>query len=439
MGVNIRSWSAALAMCTALSLPSAGAVADVLFENVTLIDGTGAAPVPGASVLVKGDRIDIVSAGPIKHDRGVQVIDGRGKFLMPGLIDSHIHLGANTITDANSPEQHLLGVQALHGYLYSGVTAVYDSGNLADYIFKIRDEERAGKFVAPRVFASGTSVSAPTGYGASPRALQVIDWNTARPILDAYFKNRKPDLQKILIDRHNFAVENLTKVVRLANENGVRTTVHAAAEEDYNDALAAGVDEFAHLIRSEVSAPLVKLLAARGTPMSTTQIVFNYIERIATDTSFLDEPLFKATLDPVLITRQKGPERQRYIDSGMSAQFKATNAIGLGNAKKLHDAGGVIVLGTDRAWGPTVHMELALLHGAGIPLLDLTRIVTLNGAVYLGQVKNLGSIQRGKLADLLLLNADPTKDVKNFAAIAAVYKGGQKIDFAKLDIPANRK
>ena len=74
-----------------------------------------------------------------------------------------------------------------------------------------------------------------------------------------------------------------------------------------------------------------------------------------------------------------------------------------------------------------------------IPLLDLTRIVTLNGAIYLGKEKELGSIQRGKLADILLLNADPTKDVKNFQAIAAVYKGGEKIDFAQLDIPINKK
>ena len=104
--MRAHRWTlAAAAVCTALGASLGAARADMLFENVTLIDGTGNQPLPGASVLVKGDRIDIVSAGPIKHPAGVQVVDGKGKFLMPGLIDSHIHLGANTITpeNANAP------------------------------------------------------------------------------------------------------------------------------------------------------------------------------------------------------------------------------------------------------------------------------------------------------------------------------------------------
>ncbi len=440
MRVSTRRRTLAIAaICAALSAPLGAAQADVLFENVTLIDGTGNQPLAGASVLVKGDQIDVVSAGPIKHDRGVQVVDGKGKFLMPGLIDSHVHIGANKITDANSAEQHLWGVQALQSYIYTGVTSIYDSGNVADYMFKLRDEERAGKFLSPRVFASGTTVGAPTGYGATPRAMQVIEWDKAKPVLEAYFRDRKPDLQKIVIDRHNFPIDNLTKVVRLANEYGIRTTVHATAEEDYNDALAAHVDEFAHQIRSEVSAPMVRLLATRKIPMSTTAAVFGYIERIGDDASFLDQPLWKNAVNADIITAQKGPERQRYIESGMSANFKKTNHIALGNAKKLHDAGAVLAAGTDRGWGPALHMELELLHGAGISLLDITRIATLNNAIYLGRENDLGSIQRGKLADLLLLNADPTKDVKNFQAIAAVYKGGEKVDMTKLDIPANKK
>lgn len=440
MRATARGWTLALStICVALAASLSAARADVLFENVTLIDGTGAAPLPGASVLVKGDRIDIVSAGPIRHGAGVQVVDGKGKFLMPGLIDSHVHIGANTTTQENWREKHEVGVRALQGYLYSGVTSVYDSGNVSDFTFGLREEERAGKFVSTRLFASGTTVAAPTGYGSGTRAITVDDWSKAQPVLDAYFKNRKPDVQKIVIARDNFAPDNLAKVVRLANENGIRTTIHASGEDDYNDALAAHVDEFAHALRTPVSEPMLKLLATRRIPMSTTLAVFSYIERVGDDTSFLDEPLWKASVDADIIANEKGPARQRYIESNMSANFKKSNSAGLAAAKQLHDAGGVIVAGTDRGWGPTLHMEVALLHSAGIPLLDITRIATLNGAIYVGQEKNLGSIQRGKLADLLLLNADPTKDVKNFMAIEAVYKGGQKIDRSKLDLPANRK
>lgn len=442
--MRARACVAFLAAAANFSTPSHAA--NLLFENVTLIDGTGAAPLPGASVLVKGDRIEVVSGGPLKHEPGVDVVDGTGKFLMPGLIDTHIHLGANAIRDPKAPGAHRTGIVALHGYLYSGVTTVYDSGNNPDYIFPIREEERTGKITSPRIFASGSAITVPGGYGDGPNSLKVTDWEKHGPMLDAYWTQRKPDLQKVLIDRHGvfapldpvISVENLKKVTRSANEHGIRTTVHAASEEDYNDALNGGIDEFAHVIRYPATDGLLRAVATRRIPVSTTMIVFKYIERIAEDASFLEEPLFQAAVDADILARQKGEERQRYIKSGMAAQFKATTNFGPANAKRLFDLGGLLALGTDRGWGPTVHMELAFLHSLGIPLLDLTKIVTLNGAIYLAKEKDLGSIQRGKLADLLLLNGDPTQDVKNFQNIAAVYKGGAKIDFSTLDIQKNR-
>ena len=454
--MNIRSWGAALAMCTALCWPALNASADVLIENVTLIDGTGAAPLAGASVLVKGDRIDVISPVPLKHEPGVEVVDGTGKFLMPGLIDSHIHIGANTITEQKMKEQHIDGVRALHSFLYRGVTSVLDSGNVPDYIFGMRDEERSDKFVSPRLFATGTNVNVAGGRGGGPIRPQgspnspirlVGDWSKDGPLFERYLKTRKPDVQKMQIDRHGvftppapyMSIDQMKRIVRMANENGVRTMIHAASEQDFNDALEAGVDEFAHMIRYPASDALLKRLATKRIPISTTTVVFAFIELLAYTPEFLDEPVWKASVDPDVIAYQKTVERPGFIQSGQAANFKATRHYIWQNAKKVHDMGGVLTAGTDRGWGQTLHMELELLHReAGIPLLDLTRIATLNGAIYLGQEKDLGSIQRGKFADLLLLDADPTKDVKNFGAIAAVYKGGQKIDFAKLDIPINK-
>jgi len=131
-----------------------------LFTNIQIFEGTKPKCEPG-EVLVEGERITRVATGrkQLPRDSGVEVIDGTGKFLMPGLIDSHIHLGANAIRDPKAPGAHRTGVVALHGYLYSGVTTVYDSGNNPDYIFPIREEERTGKIVAPRVFASGSTTS----------------------------------------------------------------------------------------------------------------------------------------------------------------------------------------------------------------------------------------------------------------------------------------
>ena len=200
------------------------------------------------------------------------------------------------------------------------------------------------------------------------------------------------------------------------------------------------MDAFAHVIRYAASDELLRLVATKKIPASTTTMVSKYIERLIDDPSFLDEPIWKASVDPDVIAYQKSDERPAFAATGRSLTVKATHHILMTNVKKLHQMGGVLVAGTDRGWGQTLHWELDLLHNAGgIPLLDITRIATLNGAIYLGKEKDLGSIERGKLADVLLLNADPTKDVKNFAAIAAVYKGGKKVDFAKLDIPINWK
>ena len=97
------------------------------------------------------------------------------------------------------------------------------------------------------------------------------------------------------------------------------------------------------------------------------------------------------------------------------------------------------VASSDRSEGPLVHRELELLVAAGIPVKDLLRIATYNGAIFLGKEKDLGSIAPGKLADLLLLEADPTADVANYRRIAALIKDGVEVDRSKLDLPVNRR
>jgi imidazolonepropionase-like amidohydrolase len=420
---------------------------DVLFENVTLIDGTGAAPLANASVLIKGERIELVSPVPLRHRAGVRVVNGKGKFLIPGLIDSHIHLqGGRLEKDGHPSSDRALGIQALQGYLYSGVTSVYDSGNNPDFIFGLREEERAGRIVSPRIYAAGSVVAFPGGYASGPDSVNIGDWASGEAALARYLE-RKPDLLKIVVDgspaigqdtpRPTFAADTLKQIIHFANTHGLRTTAHVSLESDAWESIDGGIDDMAHPLRSPASDAYFTLVATKRIPICTTTAVFMYIANIADDPSFLDAPLYRATIDPQLLERAKTTERQRYISSGMSAKFKRTNASMLRNIKRLFDSGALLSLGTDRTWGPTVHLELATLHEAGIPLFDLVRIATLNAAIYLGQDQRLGSIERGKLADLLLLKADPTADVQNFQAIDAVYKGGSRIDLAALDLPIN--
>lgn len=119
----------------------------LLFEHVTLIDGTGRPAKADSCILTAAGKIERVGACPIPAPPGAQTIDGRGKFLIPGLMDVHIHL-----VGARGPGGDQAAIRALHSYLYSGFTTVLDLGNIPDFIFRMRDLERSGKIVAPRIW-----------------------------------------------------------------------------------------------------------------------------------------------------------------------------------------------------------------------------------------------------------------------------------------------
>ncbi|MDX2223721.1 MAG: amidohydrolase family protein [Rhodospirillaceae bacterium] len=448
-----RMWTAAMA---ALLVAASGlaARADVLIRNVTLYDGTGAPAVQGANVLVKGDTIAEVSTAAIAAGRA-RVIDGTGKYLIPGLWDAHVHVRggqSGSVMQAGERKPGMdfdAGLKVLHGYLYAGVTAVYDSGNNPDFIYKLRADERAGKIVSPRIFAAGGTISVPGGYGAGPTALKIANWEQGAADLAAKIAREQPDMLKLILDRQglyaNKAVPTMSedvfkKVVDFAASKNVRTTVHVSVEWDADAAARSGVSAMAHpVLRAVVNDSYIATLAERKIPIATTMTVFANIARVADDPSFFDAPLWKAVLPAEELERQKVEERQRYISSGMSAMFKLMIPYAKENIKRLHDGGVILALGTDRTDGPTVHQELELLAQSGISPFDCIRIATLNGALYLGQEARLGSVEKGKLADLVLLDADPAADVANFQKIAAVIKNGREIDRTRLDLPVNRK
>jgi imidazolonepropionase-like amidohydrolase len=411
--------------------------------------GPGPAPLPGVSVRVHDGRIESIVAGA-GEPRGAQVVDGRGRYLVPGLIDTHVHIqggrmpakGAGTGTYVDRP----LALRTLQGYLYCGVTSVYDSGNFEDFIFELRAAEREGAILSPRIFATGANITVPGGYGDNPFSIKVANLEADRPRLAAHFE-RRPDVQKILYDALGtfgtpmapvLPESTLREVIWMANARGIPTTVHSITEPASRAVMAAGIDAFAHPVRAAATRDFIEVLATKRIPVSTTLAVLAHIARVVEDPGFLDAPLFRATVDPGQLAQEKGPARMRYVENGMSPQFRLMVPHVAATVRKMHDAGVILALGTDRTWGASVHMELELLHAAGIPLPDLVRIATLNGAIYLHREHEIGSIERGKQADMLLLREDPTRSVAAWQAIDAVWKGGQRIDLAALDLPGAR-
>jgi len=444
-----RIFNLALA-AIALGSTFAASADTLLIENVTLIDGTGRAPVAGASVLIDEERIRLISRHSISAPDNTRRIDGTGQYLIPGLMDLHIHLqgsvevtpeGLFTISNDRSK-----GIRALHSYLYSGITSVYDAGNVPDYILGLRDDERSGNLVSPRIFATGSIVTYPGSHGSGDFGTQVDSWPEAIPALDAHIE-RGPDILKLTFEERGWGarpmipllpVDLMQRIIHYYNDRGIRTTVHTSSEYRARQAIFAGVDTLAHpIIQGPVTDDFARLMGAKKIPMVTTLTIGENYSRLAEHPEYLDEPLYQATLTPEEIDTLKTEKRKEYQERKWTWWMKIMTTVAQENVRKINEAGGILVAGTDQTTGPALHRELELLADAGIPPADIIRIATLNGAIFLGKERELGSIEEGKVADLVLLAADPTADINNAKKIVQVIKGGQLIDRSKLKLPIN--
>ena len=422
----------------------------LLIENVTLIDGTGRPSVAGASVLVDGDRISRIARGSIDAPRGTNRIDGSGKFLMPGLMDMHIHLrGSVELTPEGLfkvTNDRTRGIRMLHSYLYSGVTSIYDAGNVPDYILGLRADERNGDLVSPRIFATGSIVTYPGSHGSNEFGTQVDDWPEAIPTLDAHIE-REPDLLKLTYEERGWGAREMIPILPLAlmqqiiqyyNERGIRTTVHTSSEYRARQAIFAGVDTLAHpIIQGPVTEDFARLMGAKKIPMVTTLTIGENYSRLAEHPEYLDQPLYQATVPAEEIELLKTERRQEYQERKWTWWMQIMTTIAQENLRIINEAGGVLVAGTDQSSGPALHRELELMADAGIPASEIVRIATLNGAIFLGKEREMGSIEEGKIADMVLLAADPTEDINNAKEILEVIKGGQIVDRSSLSLPIN--
>jgi imidazolonepropionase-like amidohydrolase len=403
----------------------------LLIENVTLIDGTGRPPREGVTIVVESDRIVSVAPASEVRQSAAARIDGTGKWAVPGLMDMHVHLQG--------------GLPALHGYLYCGVTTIYDAGNDPDVIFPLRDKERKGEIISPRIFATGAVVTAPGGHGGEG-AVAIEDFPRDRGKLDEHIA-RGPDLLKITQDEHGWGTrpmirylpaELLEEIVRYYHENGIRTTIHVSNEIRAWEAIYAGVDTLAHpVIQAPVSDRYLNMMKVKKVPQVSTLTIGEGYSRLVDHPDFLDQPLYRATLSKEQIDRLLTKTRKEWEARRWTEWMKVMTPVAQENLKRLHEAGGVVVVGTDQSLGAAVHRELELLVEGGIPPLDAIGMATRNGALFLGRERDLGTIEEGKLADLVLLDSNPAEDIDNLKKIHAVIKAGVVIDRSALQIPAN--
>jgi imidazolonepropionase-like amidohydrolase len=388
-------------------------LAVLVITHVTLIDTEAGRARPDVTVIVSGDRI--TAAGPAKSvpvPRGAKVLDGRGKFLIPGLWDMHAHLFATLPLDPNDPAPRDYFAPRL---VASGITGVRSMWDDPGAIRRLRASPGV-----PRIIACGPILDGPQPY--VPGALALANAAQAREAVRR-LKAQGVDFIKVysLLPRDvYFAIAGEARASRLSFAGHVPNSV---TPEEASD---AGQKSLEHLMGLESVDPrrasaLFAKFVKNGTWQTPTLTALRGLT-FFNDPERLNDPRI-ASLPPLF--------QQYWKSGGAGVRSDAKTFQGqLDLVAAMHRAGVKLLAGTDTPNpfvypGESLHDELELLVKAGLSPIEALQCATLRPAEYLGMTGRLGSVAPGKFADLVLLDADPLAEIANTRRIAAVILGGQ--------------
>ncbi len=422
---------------------NAGAPLDdvMVLTGFTLIDGTGAAPVPDTAMIINEGRISWVGpAAELDAPKGVEAIDLAGKYVMPGLIDLHVHLGnvKDMVQDgafysADSVNEEL-GRHASYG-----VTTVVSMGTDNDQIFALRDAQRTGRPEVARVYTAGQGLVYVGGYGGLPGLNQPVSTPAeAEAAVDAQAA-KGVDIIKFWLDDElgsmpRMPAEISDAIIRAAHRNNQRVVAHVFYLEDAQRIVDQGIDGLAHAVRDKpVDQRLIESMKERGVwqlaeTLSREASMFAYGERAP----FLDDPFFQHGVSPRSLEILADPQRQATLSAKPHFhEYPQFLDIAQKNLLTLARAGVNYGFGTDagppgRFAGYFAHWELSLMVASGFTPVEAIATATSRAAKFLGS-EDVGVIEANRWADLLVLNADPTVDIMNSRNIHAVYLGGRKV------------
>jgi len=439
------------ALAGVLGAPRGALAEGLAIVGATVVDGA-AAPIPDAVVLIDGDRIRAVgSRAQVALPKGITIVDGRGKWVAPGLVDAHVHFfqsgGAYTRPDVvdlrkvRSYEREIALLKAalprtFARYLLCGITSAVDVGG-PFWNFEVRDAA-SRTAIAPRVAVAGPLVSTvdrPQLDIGDPPIIKITTPDEARVLVRRELE-RKPDLMKVwFIFRpgDDLAVGKaiVAATVDEARKGGVRTAVHATELETARAAVEAGADVLVHSVFDKpVDDAFVELLKRRGVIYIPTLFVRTGYALVLTG-RFTPTPAERRWADPdVLATFEEVKSRPELTSRPRRASDPESDRVPLQNLKRLSDAGVTIAAGTDAGnigtlHGPSIFRELRLMADAGLTPREVLASATVGGARVMGREKDLGVVAPGRLADLVILDRDPLVDVANLEAIHRVVKGGR--------------
>ena len=417
--------------------------AQVLLTHVTLIDGRGVAARADVDVLIQGDTIAAIGKG--LKAKGARVVDLRGKTVMPALISAHTHVGTLRGTATGSANYTRANVLAqLDKYMRYGVSTIQTMGTDRPLIFGgLRDSSALGLLPGARLHTAGYGFNVAEGTLAPGSAMDLLYRPaTAQQVHEpiAELSRLKVDLVKMWVDDYGGTSTKMSEAVYRAiidegHAHGLRVAAHLYYLEDARKLVEAGLDVIAHSVRDqEMDAVLLKAMKDKGVAYIPTLSLDEFSFIYARKPEWIDDAFFKASLEPGVWEMITDP---KYQDNIRNSPAYARNLKGfsyaLGNVKKAYDAGVLVALGTDsgatpvRAQGFSEHLELELLVQAGLTPLQAIQVGTLHAARALQLDRRYGTLEPGKVADLLVLGGNPEKDIRLTRRIETVYKAGRVV------------
>ena len=452
----------AFAVVTPLACVPPSAAKTLAITNVSVVDVAAGRNRADQVILIDGDRIVAVgSPGAVPVPRGARVLDGRGAHVMPGLWDLHVHLA-------------MTGPEALPLLVANGVTGVRDMGGDGAHVRRWRDSIASGTLLGPRIEMAGPVVENARWRRAVVGMLDASgDSSTAREIEGRFGVETDEDAKRVV---DSVAALGLTLIkvrnappraayftlLREAKRRGLRVAGHppvpavtlAEASDSGQQSIehllfapdpsgswvssldampaAARADLYARLVRNG-TALVPTLVADVGFRLTPDSVVLAIVDDTA---GALDAR--RRYIPPKLARRWRDQMAMKKLE-GRQPDWAALHAAAAARLRELDSAGVAVLTGTDLATplnypGFAVHEELALqVREGGRTAARALWGATLGPALLLGRERDLGTVEAGKLADLVILDADPLSDITNVSRIRAVVRSGALLDRAALD------
>lgn len=417
------------AMLTAATAAQAQSGRTLIHCGTLLDPGVHDSPVTEMTIVVQGERVLSVEEGFARGDSGDEVVDLSDAWCMPGLIDSHTHIGGESRKDGyidrfrmSAVEQALQATQYARATLMAGFTTIRDLGGHEGIDLGLKRAVAAGHVVGPRMFVAGKSLAVmgghadPTnGYREDILGVPGIELGVVNGVDEAVRGTRLAikrgaDVVKITATGGvlsqaadgtgaHFKEDEICAIVQTARDHGRKVAAHAHGDEGMQRAIRAGVASIEH--GTYMSDETMAMMKEHGV---------YYVPTIVAGRSVADSAQIAGYYVPVVA--RKALEVGPVIQGTFERAYRSGVPIAFGT-----DAG---VFKHGRNW-----MEFVYMHEAGMPVFEIIRTATWNSADLLGQLDNLGTLEPGKYADVIAVPRDPLQDPHAMADVTFVMKAGR--------------